>query len=222
MDNYIEEYKKTAMYKALVELDKKFAELGMGPFELHVVGGFAMIGNGLKDSYVTDIDYVGEKFYDDDLDRVVDKIGMKNGLEKGWLNNDLMLSGTTLEDLELATGKLHFHPLFEMETLSVSILDAKDLLRMKVLSVDTSLTAIELGGDFTRAKDLPDIKQLMNRRSMNILDLEMETYTICDISDSTYELIDEYNKTQDLGKITQMVESKIPKAKTQKDRFDRS
>ncbi len=196
------DYRETEIYKALEELNEKLIELGADKINLNVIGGFALIVEGVREGDYTDIDYVGQQAFPDSIKKVIDEIGVKHNLGRGWINNDVMLSGATLEDFELSTGKLHFHPGFDMEKIHVDVLEEKDLLRMKVISVDTSITAMELGGDFTRAKDLPDIDLLMAHRNMELIDLEIETYQYV-INERTYEVIDDYLKTKDLSKYTE-------------------
>ena len=56
-----EDLENIKMYQAVKELDRRLKEQNVKPFELDVVGGFAMLMNGTRtnrDSY-TDIDYVG-------------------------------------------------------------------------------------------------------------------------------------------------------------------
>ena len=184
--------KQTPMYKGLLELNKYFEKSGHPNVTLDVIGGFALIIHGIKDAYVTDIDYVGNDIFSYEDMKVIDQIGVKHGLGRGWINNDVMLSGSTVEDLEISVGKLHFEEAFSLSHINVRVLDKKDLLRLKVIAVDTSLAALEFGGEFTRVKDLPDIKALMDDADMDILSLEMELWKDCDISDKTWEVIDEY------------------------------
>ena len=129
----------------------------MPSVDIKAVDGFAMIVRGLRNKdEVTDIDYVSEVLSDDFLE-LSEEIGLKYGFEEHWINNDVLLAGATLEDLEFATGKLSFSDAFNLGNLSVSVLDEDGLLRMKLVTVDTSLMAYESGGEFTRFKDLPDI-----------------------------------------------------------------
>ena len=104
-----------------------------------------------------------------------------------------MLYGTTFEDLELATGKLHFYTAFELSNLTVEILDEKDLLRLKYIAIDTSLTAISEGGDFTRQKDLKDIVNLSKSLNISIEQMQ-EMYKEYTISCKTTELLNIYKE----------------------------
>ena len=130
-------------------------------YSFNVVGGFAMICHGLRDASVaTDIDYIGPTL-PKDIQDIINVIGAKYNLEKDFINNDLLLPGSSLEELELSTGPLSFVKVYEEDGLTINCLCKEDLLRMKLISIDTALTAIELGGDFSRTKDLPDIIKLM-------------------------------------------------------------
>ena len=209
-NEYIEEYKKSPMYEGLVRLNNFLTDKNYPPMHLNAIGGFAMISLGLKASYTTDIDYVG-KDLPEDIKIKADEIGENIGLGRGWINNDVMLSGSTLSEFEISTGKLHFNKAFDLGKISVSILDIKDLLRMKVIAIDTSLAAVELGGDFTRIKDLPDIKAIMDKRDMDILSLELETY-MYNINNETYELIEEYLRNPNLSELKEKMDKKSASA----------
>lgn len=146
------------LMNALKSLDKMLAVMRIKPFTLKCVGGFALLAGGIRKdvSQATDVDYVGQDL-SENIKNAVNAVGRRYNLGKNWINNDLMLSGTTLEDLEFCTGKLHFHKLADLKVIRLEVLDKKDLLRMKVIAVDTSLSAVNFGGEFTREKDLNDI-----------------------------------------------------------------
>ena len=170
----INEFKNGTMYQALLELDKEMSKQNMPKCELNVVGGFALMTHKIrKETELTDIDYVGFEI-PTQVKELSDKIGIKHNLGKDWINNDLMLTGTSLEDLEFSTGKLHFTPAFELENIKINILEQKDLLRMKIISIDTATTAVELGGDFTRMKDFPDILKLMETTNTSYEDIKTD------------------------------------------------
>ncbi len=196
-----DQIKKTPMYHGLSMLNDYLEAQNAPEMTFYIVGGFAMIAQGLRDGGVTDIDYVGADL-PKDIAKELDRIGLSLDMGAGWVNNDLMLSGSSIKDLEISTGKLHFTKTADIGRVHMKFLDEKDLLRMKVLAVDTSLSAVELGGDFTRLKDLPDIARMMEARNLDMLGLEMETFQYC-IADSTYLLIEDYLQHNDLEKAAQ-------------------
>ena len=178
MDIKDKSFAESNMGKAIIELNEIMIKQNMRPVELNVIGGFAMMMHGTRDiTDHTDIDYIG-KSMSKTFDKIADKIGIKYGLGTGWINNDVMLSGISIEDFEFATGKLHFEPSIQTEKIKINILTEPDLLRMKMISVDTALTAIDDGGDFSRMKDIPDILKLMERTGMSYNDMlnEFGTY----------------------------------------------
>lgn len=203
----IEEFKNGSMYQALLELDETMASKNMPKCELNVVGGFALMTHKIrKETDVTDIDFVGTSL-SPNMKALSDEIGIKYNFGKDWINNDLMLTGTSFEDFEFSTGKLHFIPAFDLQCITVNILDMKDLLRMKIISIDTSTTAVELGGDFSRMKDFPDIIDLMEKLELSYDDIETDPALFGSdditqpslIGDHTIEYIKTYAKKQERG-----------------------
>ncbi len=166
MDIY--EYKELPLFKALIELNNALVEQNAPHITLNAVGGFALMVNDVRDkSELTDIDYVGEDL-PDLVSKISDKIGIQNNLGRGWINNDIMLSGMSMEDFELATGKLHFLEAFNLDKITVNILTTEDILKLKVIAVDTALSAIDNGGDFTRMKDFKDVLTLTNKLGIEL------------------------------------------------------
>ena len=187
----IEQFKTTPMGQAVTELGTRLQKENMPPVSLNIIGGFALMMREIRNpNDTTDIDYVGPTL-PDKFNRISDEIGMKYHLGKGWINNDVMLSDISMDDFEFATGELHFEHAFDIGNISINVLDEKDLLRMKLISVDTSLTSIEMGGDFTRMKDLPDVKTLMDRQQIKPDQIE-EKFGEFLISDATPQIIQTY------------------------------
>jgi hypothetical protein len=167
-------YKEKVVYKALEELDRRFSEIGVLPFELNVVGGFAMTVQQIRMSDYTDIDYIGAPL-PTQLREIVDEIGLRFGLGRGWVNSDVLLAGNTLDDLELLTGHLEFKRAFDLSVIKANVLNKKCLLRMKVIAVDTAFAEVEIGGQFARFKDFEDISLLMESMKYSMDDLTSET-----------------------------------------------
>lgn len=188
----IEDYRKYPMYEALYQLDKALDSRGIHEVELNVCGGFAMMTRGLRSAEgLTDIDYAGEDL-PQEIRKISEEIGDKYGMPSDWINNDMMVSGFTMEEFKLSTGKLHFDPAFELKSLKINVLQEKDLLKLKVIAIDTNLTAIELGGDFTRGKDFKDVKTLMDVMHVSLDDVA-ERYDSQILSDMTIKSLAAYD-----------------------------
>ena len=187
----IDDYQDAPLFKALKELNEKLMQADTPPISLKVVGGFAMMCNETRDkSGVTDIDYIGPDLARE-VEQIAEDIGRKHNLGAHWINNDILLSGSTLEDIEFSTGKLHFYPAFDLEKIAIDVLKSEDLLRMKVIAIDTSLTALDFGGEFTRTKDFADVKSLMKQLNIDISKLkELTGDYVYDAK--TYDVIEEY------------------------------
>ena len=187
----IEKFKTTPMGQAVVELSERLQENGLPPATLNVIGGFAMMMRELRNpNGYTDIDFVGSEL-SKEFTRISDDIGRKYGLGDGWINRDGMQTGYTVEDFEFSTGKLHFEHAFDIGGITINVLEEEDLLRMKFISIDTSLTAVEQGGTFTRMKDMPDIKILMERQNITPDQLE-DRFSEYMIFDGTPAVIQAY------------------------------
>lgn len=171
----------TPMYEALKDLAVKMNNKNMPPVELNVIGGFALMLHGVRPADgVTDIDYVGGDL-SDGLNRIIEETGREHGMEPGWINKDGMSFGISMEDFELSTGELHFTHALSIGNITINILNEKDLLRLKVIAVDTAMTELEATGEFARVKDFHDIYLLMDKMGMTAEDAvrEYADYMIC-------------------------------------------
>lgn len=186
------ECNESPIMQAIIELDQKLFSMGYKPFDLNVVGGFALIVRGIRKNIrqVTDVDYIGPVF-SNEVKSIANNIGVQNGIGRNWINNDLMLTGTTLEDIEFSTGKLHFTEGIKLSVIRLMILSEVDLLRMKLISIDTNLAAIEFGGNYTRMKDLEDIIRLKNHLRYDYIKMEDIAGDYL-ISDYVFDLISAY------------------------------
>lgn len=166
---------ETPIMKAVMELDKRLAEMSYPAFDLNIVGGFALALKGLRENAedTVDINFVGKNF-NDSVRSIIEEIGEKHGVGKYWLNNDLMFHGSSVEDFEFTTGKLHFTPVdaSELSVINLNVLDEKDLLRMKLIAIDTELAAIEYGGSFERLQDFEDIVKLKESLGYDYIAME--------------------------------------------------
>lgn len=192
-------YREKVVYKALEEFDSRLYDMGAKPFELKVVGGFALLLEQIRMNDYTDIDYVGKPL-DKDVSKLVDQIGLEYGLGRGWLNNDVMMSGLDLDEFEYATGELKFNHVADLKVISLYALDKSSILRMKVIAIDTSYMAAENDGDFTRAKDFKDVKLLMEILGCSMAQLKDETEEFV-LNPQIYYVIQYYNKFGGIEKL---------------------
>lgn len=192
-------YREKVVYKALEEFDSRLYDMGAKPFELKVVGGFALLLEQIRMNDYTDINYVGKPL-DKDVSKLVDQIGLEYGLGRGWLNNDVMMSGLDLDEFEYATGELKFNHVADLKVISLYALDKSSILRMKVIAIDTSYMAAENDGDFTRAKDFKDVKLLMESLGCSMAQLKDETEEFV-LNPQIYYVIQYYNKFGDIEKL---------------------
>ena len=199
-----EKFEQTPMGKGVVALSRAMDKAGMPPIEINVIGGFAlmMYDDGIRDPHaITDIDYVGKPF-PKKFNDLVDAIGNKYDLGSGWINNENMSSGITMEDYELATGELHFNKALEIGNITINVLDEKDVLKLKLLAVDSSLMGCEAGEPFTRSKDLPDVSKLLDKFEISCDKID-EQFPECLMFERTAEVIQAY-KDGGLQKATEL------------------
>jgi hypothetical protein len=151
--------------------------------------------NGIRKDMTeyTDIDYVGGKM-PEKLREVIKDVGIKYGLDAAWINNDALLEGSSREDLEITTGKLNFSPKFELKCFEVLSLCNEDLLRLKMMAIDTTYMTLEAGETFARKKDFSDVKLLMQEMGMDIPAL-MKMTSAYVLESAVYDIVDAYNKT---------------------------
>lgn len=168
------DFEGTPMYEALKELAQEMEKRQMPPATLNVIGGFALMIRGYREvTDITDIDYVGISLYEE-LNDLSHAVGLKHGMESGWINNDGMLVGDSIESFELSTGELHFEEALHVGRITINVLEEKDLLRLKIISADTAMTEMDATGEYARTKDFADIKALMDAEHLMPEDIERE------------------------------------------------
>lgn len=190
----LQQFQGTPMYQALSELAAEMDKRHMPPVTLNVIGGFALMMRGVRPiDGVTDIDYIGENF-SEEINRMIDQIGLKHGMGVGWINNDSLLTGNTMDSFELSTGELHFNHACTIGPISIHVLEEMDILRMKIIAVDTSMAELEATGEFARMKDFSDIQTLITAQGLSTEDVKetFEEYMICDETADLLEIIQEH------------------------------
>lgn len=148
----------------------------------------------------TDIDYIGKPL-DNSIKEIVDSIGLEYGLGRGWINNDVLMSGFDLDDIELSTGKLEFKHVTDMNVIRLYSLDKECILRMKIIAIDTSYMSAESTGSFDRSKDFKDIKLLMETIGIGMDELIIKTGEYV-LNPQIYYLVNYYNKFNDVSNLS--------------------
>jgi len=184
--------------KALIEVDNLYALDTNRPdskITLNVIGGFALLLNNVRKDMTeyTDIDYIGGEL-PEKLEKIIKSVGIKHGLDVNWINNDSLLEGSSQEDLEITTGKLNFLPKVELNCFEVHSLCNEDLLRLKMMAIDTTYMALEAGENFTRKKDFSDVKLLMEELNIDIPALKKMTSDYV-LEPVVYDIVSTFNKT---------------------------
>lgn len=194
------------IFRALEDLDGRLAALGVAPFALNVIEGFALLLEGVRRNVhdYTDIDHISQDF-NKQIREMIQEVGVNYGFEKNWINNEVILSGSNLKHIELATGKLHFVKRAKLSVITVYSLNKESLLRMKVIAIDTSLFAFFNDGAFPRIKDFPDVKILMDHMGCDFQQMKAITQDYV-LEPMTYSLIDYHIQT---GKLDMFVKERF-------------
>ena len=195
--------KNAITMKALIEVDNLYAQdenRPDGKIKLNVIGGFALLLNNVRKNMTeyTDIDYIGGEL-PEKLGKIIKDVGIKHGLDVNWINNDSLLEGSSLEDLEITTGKLNFLPKIDLNCFEVHSLCNEDLLRLKMMSIDTTYMILEAGENFTRKKDFSDVKLLMEELNIDVPALKKMTSDYV-LEPAVYDIVDTFNKTGEIHK----------------------
>lgn len=208
------EFLDTPIGRGVHDLSETLERRGMPPVELNCIGGFALMMHSMRNAQAfTDIDYVG-KHLGPEFDQAVNEVGARHKLGKGWINNDGMFTGSSIEDFEISTGKLHFDHAMDVGNIRINVLQQPDLLRMKIISIDTSLMAASDGAtaSFDRSKDMSDIKTLMEALGRSMDDIRGDYADVVRF-DRTFDAIETYNAAKDHSEGTKAVDGMLKRAK---------
>lgn len=208
------EFLDTPIGRGVKDLSETLERRGMPPVELNCIGGFALMMHSMRNAQAfTDIDYVG-KHLGPEFDQAVNEVGARHGLGKGWVNNDGMFTGSSIEDFEVSTGKLHFDHAMDVGNIRINVLQQPDLLRTKIISIDTSLMAVSDGAtaNFDRSKDMSDIKNLMEKLGKSMDDVRTD-YAETVRFDRTFDAIETYNASRNHSEGTKAVDDMLKQAK---------
>jgi len=145
------------LLQALKKLDDCLEEQGIASLEIRIVGGFALIVHGIRDTgFTQDIDSMTREFAPD-IKATIAKIGKEMGIKLGWLNADMVLDDP--EIIRDIVGELVFEPYGEFKVLQVSVASLPSLLRLKLVAAGDNLEITTDEVEFER--HFEDVKALM-------------------------------------------------------------
>jgi hypothetical protein len=177
------EFENSSVVAALIEFDSVLNKMKYKPFEIKIVGGFALLQSKIArdENQYTDIDYIGKGF-SEEISVVISQIADKFNLPHDFINNRI----GSLEDLELVLGKLNFDKTIQLSVITIKVLDKMGLLKTKLLSVDTLLRF----GESPREKDIYDIIEILKHLNITISEANGELEGI-KISKQTWDFVAE-------------------------------
>jgi hypothetical protein len=145
------------LLRALEELDSNLSEKGIAKLEIKIVGGFALILQGVRENgFTQDIDSMTKRF-DADVSEAIAEIGKRLGIKLGWLNADMVLDDPAI--IRDIVGEVTFCAFGDYRVLQVSVADLPSLLRLKIVAAGDNL---EIVGDMIEyERHLQDIKGII-------------------------------------------------------------
>lgn len=150
----------TLLNRALHELDETLRERT----ELHVLGGYALSYHGIRppELLTDDIDVSG--VIDAGLERAVRRVATRLGLERDWLNNDVVYAyddEATQDDVDALDAMLdaRYDPVpTDFENISIWMADMPTLTKAKAFATE------DIGRGRT-TKDLDDLVRLLSAQT---------------------------------------------------------
>lgn len=160
MNNSMERLANNPLIKTIFEMNKELEILNTSRIEVNIISGFALLVS-ILDKDVNIPQYLS------DLKEISIKVADKFSEPGDWFNIDLLLTGTTLDELEYTTGYLSFRQAFELSKIRVNVIETKDLLRLKLSLLDKALAELEFEGSFNSYKDLDEIIAIIDKFGYN-------------------------------------------------------
>lgn len=164
--------------EALEYLDEQITKTGIikRPISVKIITNFALLEDPI----------VGDK---DKFNQLLLEISEMYQLDRNWLNNDLSNANIDLKSLEWNIGKLSFHLKEQLRNITIESLDLTDILKMRIISLDSLITAGNLTDNLNLASSiLLDIINIINFENINIDDLEKKHYDLI-INGDTFKYI---------------------------------
>ena len=140
---------------ALMDLDEKFYKLNIVPFEVKIIDDFVLIDEPI----VSINDRKKNISSSDEIKGIIKEVGDLYQLNNNWFSDDMTLANKSLKDLEWITGKLTFHEKMNMAIITVNVLDFIDILRMKIITLDSIIS---------NSEDINEIEEIDNNNNNEV------------------------------------------------------
>ena len=161
------------IYEALVYLDEQLTKnevLSKTHLSARIITNFALLQDPVLENR--------EKFKN-----IAKETASIYGLENNWINTDLASANIDLKSLEWNIGKLHFHFKADLKNISIETLDLSDVLKMRIISLDSLITSVNFEKsnslaenlikdilalcDFEGIKDVKELEKIYNEFVIN-------------------------------------------------------
>jgi hypothetical protein len=157
---------KETLLRALELLDNRLAASGYSRIEVKIVGGFALILQGVRDGgFTQDIDSM-TRSYDPHISHLIAQIGKEMGIKLGWLNADMVLDDPDI--IKDIIGEVSFTPYGSYKVLDVSLADLPTLLRLKIVAAGDNLEVTHDEVEYER--HFEDIMSIVATLELNSLE----------------------------------------------------
>ena len=120
---------------ALSQLDEMLNDTGVAPLSCEIMGECAVLREPLHM-----ISGAGERVPSAILERI-SSIGTSNNLPSDWLADSMARGGTTMSDMEWATGPLQFRPAWSGRWVTAYRMDMTGAIRIRVAAADTAISS---------------------------------------------------------------------------------
>jgi len=158
---------KQLLLKALEILDTRLVTSGCSPVEIRIVGGFALILHGIRETGFTQDIASMTRDFEPQVKQLIAEIGKELGLKLGWLNADMVLDDP--EIIEMIIGETHFDQFGDYQALDVKVADLTTLLKLKIVAAGDTILAHDSIEYERHARDLVALLKEMNIDSVEKL-----------------------------------------------------
>lgn len=128
------------------------------------------------------------------------EVGEQFDMPKNWINIDYCMPHNSVENFEKTVGKLHFekNPDDQIGIFNLNFLEDRDLLRVKLMVVETEYAAVEYGGQFDRFSDIRDILDLKSKLDLDYIGMEKLANGYL-MGDEVFDVISAYEFEEEAG-----------------------